>query len=184
MVPTGNVFRADFTYPEKGPEDVVLDLTIPEVTAMDGPPAESPTSEAIPGVFQQVLRPGVPDNAFELDDNNALFLGQGAEVALGSYMINGTFPRDKAYLASTAGDSQITDTIAPFDQYEIAVPFERAGDCLKLVGEAVYGPEQLWTSFRTANNIRFISGEPFYISPANGGPVMYREFHLNSFILF
>ena len=61
-------------------------------------------------------------------------------------------------------------------RYEAGVPFERAADCLKILGDAIYGPEKLYEGFRTANNIRFISGEDFYLSPANGGPVMYINF--------
>ena len=53
------------------------------------------------------------------------------------------------------------------------MPLERAADCLKIIGAAMYGPEELWQGFRTASNIRFVSGEPFYLSPSNGGPVMY-----------
>lgn len=169
VAPTGNMFRADFTYPEKGgPGNVTLNLTIPMVTKMEGP-----STEASASVYDQVLRPRVPDNAFELDNENAYYLGLGGEVALEYYMTNGTFPRDKAFLASTAADSQVLDVTAPFDQYEVAVPLERSADCLKIIGDAVYGPEELWKGFRTANNIRFISGEPFYLSPAHGGPVMY-----------
>lgn len=73
-------------------------------------------------------------------------------------------------------DTYVVDTGVPFDQYEAAVPFERAADCLREIGDAMYGPGELWKGFRTLNNIRFISGEDFYISPANGGPTMYVNF--------
>lgn len=169
MLPTGNVFRADFTHDDKTPDSVILNLTTPIIQALDGPPQDA----QLPGVFQQEPRPGVPASSLELEAALSSFRAEAEEAALGAYMYNGTFPRNEAFLASTEVDTRITDVGAPFDQYEAAVPIERAADCLRELGDAVYGPEELWRGFRTANNIRFISGEDFYISPANGGPVMW-----------
>ena len=61
----------------------------------------------------------------------------------------------------------------PYDQYEVAVPFEKAGTCLKGLAEEIYGPRNLLVGFRTPALIRFVSGEDFYLSPSQGGPRMY-----------
>ena len=61
----------------------------------------------------------------------------------------------------------------PYDQYEVAIPFEKAGTCIKGLAGEIYGPRQLNVGFRTPALMRFVSGEEFYLSPSNGGPVMY-----------
>lgn len=53
------------------------------------------------------------------------------------------------------------------------MPLERAGDCMMEVGAEIYGPDSLWEGFRTPGLVRFVTGEDFYLSPSNGGPVMY-----------
>ena len=119
IAPTRNVLRADFTRTDKSPDDINVNLDIPTVVAMDG----ANPNEAI---FQQVPRPRVPDSAFQIDEANAMFLGQAGEATLSLYMVNGTYPRDKAYLASLVEDSLYTITSAPFDQYEVSA-VERCG---------------------------------------------------------
>jgi len=64
-------------------------------------------------------------------------------------------------------------TFTPYDQYEVAIPLEVAGDCLELLNKTVYGPDNLWQGFRTPGLLRFVAGEDFYVSMSNGGPRMY-----------
>jgi hypothetical protein len=45
-----------------------------------------------------------------------------------------------------------------YDQYEVAVPLDKAGDCMAAVAKEVYGPQRLWAGFRAPPLIRFISG--------------------------
>lgn len=172
VLPTGDIFRADFTHENKSADSVILNLTTPIIEALDGPPQDAP----LPGVFEQQPHPALPPNYFDfagpMDPETLRDLAQQGEPFFETYAYNGTFPRHAAYLAVTEGDAKLTDLTAPMDQYEVAIPIERAADCLKELGDAIYGPEELWTAFRSASNIRFINGEEFYLSPANGGPVM------------
>lgn len=62
--------------------------------------------------------------------------------------------------------------MAPYNQLEVSVPIEIAGDCLMEVGAEMYGPGSLWEGFRTPALIRFVSGQDYYISNTNGGPRM------------
>ena len=115
IVPLETVLRADFTHDDKDPEDVVLDLDLPNVMAMDGPAEEKPPLSN-PAAYDQIERPKLPNVAFQVDDANAQFLGEAAEAALAVYMKNGSFPRHLAYLAASEADSGFIDTGAPFDQ--------------------------------------------------------------------
>lgn len=56
---------------------------------------------------------------------------------------------------------------------QVAIPLERAGDCLEEVGREVYGDAKLWEGARTPFLVRFVTGEDLYLSPATDGPVMY-----------
>lgn len=60
-----------------------------------------------------------------------------------------------------------------YDQYEVAIPLERAGDCLLRFSEEVYGSRALWRGFRTPPLIRFVSHEDAYLSLTHDGPAMY-----------
>ena len=142
------------------------------VAAMDGPSA----NEDLPGVFLQQPRAGIPPSSLETNPDQVMLIAQTGEVIISSYMTNGTFPRDQAFLSATKIDSEFLADGAPYDQSEVSIPLERAADCLKEVGDAVNGPDELWRGFRTPGFFRFISGEDFYISASNGGPVMYFNF--------
>ena len=94
VVPTKNVFRADFTQPGKNATSTVIDLNAPTVAEMDGPP-QSLDLAALPGVEAQVVRPELAPSAFEVDPANAELIAQATEGAIGAYMFNGTFPRNQ-----------------------------------------------------------------------------------------
>lgn len=85
----------------------------------------------------------------------------------------GTYETSKAYLSMTEFGTRYTSTLAPYNQLEVAIPLEIAGDCLKGLNPQMYGPDNLWEGFRTPALIRFVTGEDFYISATNGGPRMY-----------
>lgn len=61
---------------------------------------------------------------------------------------------------------------APLLCPQVAIPLERAGSCLQEVGREIYGRAALWEGARTPWLIRFVNGEPFYLSPASDGPIM------------
>ena len=137
---------------------------------MDGP---SENSTNLTGVYDQIPKPAVPPSAFQVDPANVDFIAQVAEGAVGAYVYNGTLPRSKALLSPLPSDVVLTAESAPYDQYEVGVPLERAADCMREIGDAMYGPEELWKGFRTPNFFRFIKEEPFYLSVGHGGPVMF-----------
>lgn len=56
---------------------------------------------------------------------------------------------------------------------QVSIPMEKAGYCLATVGAQIYGSDALWQGFRNVALVRFVSGEPFYLSNTNGGPRMY-----------
>lgn len=85
----------------------------------------------------------------------------------------GTYDSRKSFITSTEAVTYTTATFAPYDQYEVSMPMEVAGDCLQKLNDAVYGPEKLWEGFRTPGLIRFVAGEDFYLSYTNGGARMF-----------
>lgn len=79
---------------------------------------------------------------------------------------------NRAFLSQTEFTTA-SASFAPYDQYEVSIPLERAGTCLQEVGAEIYGPAKLYEGFRTPGLIRFVNGEEFYLSPTHGGPRMY-----------
>ena len=76
-------------------------------------------------------------------------------------------------MTMTESGTRMSSTFAPYNQYEVAIPLEVAGDCLMEVGAEIYGPRPLWDGFRTPALLRFITGEEFYLSYTHGGPRMF-----------
>lgn len=46
------------------------------------------------------------------------------------YVVPGTWEARRSFLAMTEQGTKLTSTFAPYTQYEVAIPFELAGDCL------------------------------------------------------
>ena len=63
----------------------------------------------------------------------------------------------QAFLSMAESATTLTSTFAPYDQYEVVIPMEKAGSCLQEVGAEVYGPGKLWDGFRTPALVRFIT---------------------------
>ena len=103
-----------------------------------------------------------------------------------------------SYLVTTDQSTKAMSTFAPYDQYEVSVPLEQAGDCFAeartdarhvsrrtqhqrswnllanetvsvQVGAAI-DAQQLWSGFRTPGLIRFLSNETGYLSQTSDGP--------------
>jgi FAD/FMN-containing dehydrogenase len=83
----------------------------------------------------------------------------------------------KSYVTMSEAFNEAQANNDPYDQFEVAVPFEQAGDCLLGLNDIVYGDNNggrnISEGFRTPALIRFVGKEPFYLSPSNGYPVMY-----------
>lgn len=169
VAPTDTVYRLDFAHAEKTPESSIENIDLQTVQAMNGPPTTAP----LPGVFEQTPGPAVAPNPIQIDPDLAMFIGEAATAGVEAYVYNATLPRSRAFPTALENDVRYFAKNAPYDQIEISVALEKAADCLKLVGDEVYGPAELWRGFRTPTLIRFVSGEPFYLSNTQGGPRLY-----------
>lgn len=78
-------------------------------------------------------------------------------------------------MSVTEMTTSVSTTLAPYIQMEVAVPLAQAGTCLKKLSDTVYGGlfNRVSDGFRNPALIRFVSGEPYYLSPTHGGPRMY-----------
>lgn len=161
-VATAEVWRTDYEYLKKEPLSVLLNIaqSDPVVQAMDGPESYD----------QENVRKVAPNNRVT---RNPRYWANFYGTTMRGFVTPGTFESSKSYISMSEFGNQASSTFAPYDQYETAVPIEKAGDCLMELGTAIYGPENLWEGFRTPALVRFVSGEEFYLSPSNGGPVMY-----------
>eukprot|EP00217_Crustomastix_stigmatica_P001084 CAMPEP_0183819348 /NCGR_PEP_ID=MMETSP0803_2-20130417/63932_1 /TAXON_ID=195967 /ORGANISM="Crustomastix stigmata, Strain CCMP3273" /LENGTH=107 /DNA_ID=CAMNT_0026064235 /DNA_START=8 /DNA_END=328 /DNA_ORIENTATION=- len=65
------------------------------------------------------------------------------------------------------------DSMAAYDQYEVAIPLEKAGSCFNEVSDLLYGREAAWRGFRTPALVRFVGEEDGYLSPTLGAPRLY-----------
>jgi hypothetical protein len=160
-----DVWRVDFSYLDKEPLSVLLNLDQEDllVQAMNGP---SPS-----GVFSQANRHAVPPN--RRITTNARFWANFYATSMRGFVTPGTYESRKSFLSFSDFGTRTTSAFAPYNQLEVAVPMEIAGDCLMEVGAEMYGPDSLWEGFRTPALIRFVTGEEFYISNTHGGPHMY-----------
>ncbi|RMZ54692.1 hypothetical protein APUTEX25_003070 [Auxenochlorella protothecoides] len=167
FLPNRVIWRTDYSYSDKEPSDVIpnidpADAATPEVSAQSGP------SDDI--VFDQAYTDPVRPNAairYGTDGWTRFYT-----IATQNYVRPGTFERRKAFLSQTEFTTA-SASFAPYDQYEVSIPLERAGTCLQEVGAEIYGPAKLYEGFRTPGLIRFVNGEEFYLSPTHGGPRMY-----------
>lgn len=101
------------------------------------------------------------------------FRGFGAAVFKGVFyntqISTGSFPRRTAYIAQT--DEQ--DFIGiQYDQYELAVPLENAGTCLRGVVDLIESLDAR-DSILTPPLIRFVSESPAYLSHTSDGPAIF-----------
>jgi FAD/FMN-containing dehydrogenase len=172
--PTDTVYRVDFAHAEKTPNSSLEYVGLKTVEAMDGPSSASETSLPLPaGVFDQVPGPAVGKNPLQIDPDLVMLIAETATVGVEAYVYNATLPRSKAFPTELENDVKYFAKNAPYDQLEVSVPLAQAGDCMRMLGEEIYGPRELWRGFSTPCFFRFISGEPFYLSNTNGGPRMY-----------
>jgi hypothetical protein len=58
--------------------------------------------------------------------------------------------------------------LAIYDQYEVAVPLDRIGDCVETLQRAMNDPRNpLRDGFPIPGLVRYVKSEPFYLSPTN-----------------
>ena len=157
------VWRTDYQYLDKEPEDALLNI-----------PIDSGDVQSFNGNLQVYIPQDTPDveksNAIL---NNAMRWARIYGTTMRGFVNPGTYAASKAFISMSESGNKRSSTMQPYDQFEVAIPIDKAGDCLKGVVEEIYGPKNLFTGFRTPGLIRFIPGEEFYLSPSNGHPVMY-----------
>lgn len=95
------------------------------------------------------------------------------ELMISANTFNATLPARSAYVSCNEIESSLHSAVNAYDQFESAVPLERAGDCLAVMNDALYGDPQAWRGFRAPMLVRFVAGERAFLSPSHGGPVMY-----------
>jgi hypothetical protein len=87
-------------------------------------------------------------------------------------VVPGDFEASKSYITMSEQQNEAQANGDPYNQFEVSVPMNIAGDCLLGLNTLVY-TRNLSTGFRAPALIRFVSEEEFYLSPSNGHPVMY-----------
>ncbi|KDD76265.1 hypothetical protein H632_c292p1 [Helicosporidium sp. ATCC 50920] len=167
-VETGDVHRIAFSYPTKRPLDVkanvFLNTTPDTVVAFAGPQSDS-------GVYRQDLPR--PLKAHDTMKNDPALWGAFYNLGARPYLTSGTFEARRAYMSASEYTNRAMSNMAPYAQYEVSVPLETAGSCMRLVRDRIYGRQRLSEGFRNLGLVRFVSGEEFYLSNTHGGPRMY-----------
>jgi FAD/FMN-containing dehydrogenase len=172
VAPTNTVYRLDFTHAEKTPTSSIENIDLKTVEAMEGPPADAPLP-ALPGVFDQIPSPAVEPNPNQIDPNLVMLIGEASASGVEAYVYNATLPRSRAFPTELENDVRYFARSAPYDQLEVSVSLEQAASCMKTIGDEMYGPAELWKGFRTPVLIRFVNGEPFFLSTTYDGPRIY-----------
>lgn len=86
----------------------------------------------------------------------------------------GVYSRRHAYISEPEGLAESQAELAIYDQYEVAVPLDRIGDCVETLQRAMNDPRNpLRDGFPIPGLVRYVKSEPFYLSPTNGGPRVY-----------
>lgn len=162
------IWRTDFQYFNHTPSGIVLNINQanPEIVAMDGPP-QIPAGD----VFAQAKHQPVPPNP--RITSNPQYWANFFALSLRGQFTPGTYEASKSYLSMTDFGTKNIAGFAPYNQLEVAVPLQKAGDCLLMINSEMYGSKRLWEGFRTPALIRFVTEEDFYLSPTHGGPRMY-----------
>lgn len=162
FVPTGDLWRVEYQRLEEQPQDATSNTT-PEVTAQDGPDSNVGT------YAQQEQQPVSPNG---LINANPQTWSNTFATGLRSVVAPGTYEARNAYLSQSEQMNVASSNFAPYDQYEVSIPMDIAGDCLQMVlGEI--DSKQLGQGFRTPGLIRFVSQETGYLSPTSDGPRMF-----------
>ncbi|PSC73887.1 L-gulonolactone oxidase [Micractinium conductrix] len=165
-LPSATVLRTDFAYLEKEPAFVLLNAFPadgePGVQAMSGPQSS---------VGPQAEKPAVRGTDRILSGARTWSTFYLSQVR--PKLSNGTFESRRAFLSMSDSETAATATFLPYEQFEAAVPLERAGSCLMEVGNEIFGRDRLWEGFRTPVLTRFTTEEDFYLSPATDGPMMW-----------
>ncbi|KAI8108600.1 hypothetical protein M9434_006624 [Picochlorum sp. BPE23] len=185
-VQPGVVWKVDFEYANKSAADIPLDTMFIVSEKEESLPVSPVVEFAAEGNITS--SPAVAGNVFNQTDNpnkiepfipitrNPSTWGSLYLRTLRAYVTPATIDASKAYLTMNERSSETQATSQPYDQYEVAIPLEYAGDCLQGLNQLIYASndsESIRDGFRPPALIRFVSEEPFYLSPSYGHPVMY-----------
>ncbi|KAK3243202.1 hypothetical protein CYMTET_47158 [Cymbomonas tetramitiformis] len=91
----------------------------------------------------------------------------------------GTFPARDSYPSQNLLNYAVNKHLNVYDQFELAIPFSKAGDCFTHLVAVIYpGPEapeedQLALGIPIPALIRFIKAEDIFLSPCYGEPCVY-----------
>jgi hypothetical protein len=92
---------------------------------------------------------------------------QGSNMPPGVWASRSAYPSQACPQSVTLADSNA------YDQYEAAIPFEKAGTCLTALVDLLNGPQLARLGFRTTPLVRFVGADDAYISMTAGGPRMF-----------
>ncbi|KAK9838533.1 hypothetical protein WJX81_005953 [Elliptochloris bilobata] len=164
FVPIGEVSRV--TLAPVAPQVSVASLSVGRRLHVTGAPADAPA----PGVFEQT--PSTPLAAFPGMAADPLAWTAVYASWLHSYLPNATLTTRDAVLSINDFANRQTSDEEPYDQYEVSVPLQSVGACLKQVAATV-AAQDLAGGFVVPPLLRFVSAEGAYLSNAHGGPRMF-----------
>lgn len=65
----------------------------------------------------------------------------------------------RSYVSVSELENRMSSSWNSYDQYEVAIPLTKIGDCMKALNQELYGPTQRWKGFRVPTLLRFIKGK-------------------------
>ena len=146
-------------------------LKIDAATRLTGP---SGNASAAPDVFAQYPKSvATPPNGLWVSDFFNTTFDAVMRAVQGTNMAPGVFGTRDAYPSQACPQSVTLADLNAYDQYEAAIPFERAGACLSAIADLLYGPAAARLGFRTSPLVRFVGADDAYISMTQGRPTMF-----------
>ena len=128
--------------------------------------------EILERVHDQVPFGGTPPSALMATITSSTYWANWFQNIIRPNFRTGVYPNRRAHVSLTDQQNRY-HVINPYDQYELAVPVASMADCLERVGEAVYGPDRLYSGSRTPFLTRFVKEEDGYLSYTHGGPRVF-----------
>ena len=173
-VVSGSDDGASLPWEGDGDSTVRIDHGGDGVNVTDEGDGRDDPSGLLTSVFVQVDNPNRKDPTPAITKSPEIW-GRVYPNALRGMVTPLTTAASSAYVAMSELMNERQADDDPYDQFEAAVPFAVAGDCLLGINRLVYDPLNggLAHGFRTPLLIRFVKEEDFYLSPSHGSPVMY-----------
>eukprot|EP00879_Flechtneria_rotunda_P009437 GHRR01009879.1.p1 GENE.GHRR01009879.1~~GHRR01009879.1.p1 ORF type:complete len:396 (+),score=77.69 GHRR01009879.1:1419-2606(+) len=133
--------------------DPISDQNALQVIATDGPEG----NQVLPGAYQQMeVQPAGTGPGIEV---NPLYWSDLYRIYMATNVQPQTLPARQSYLSISELENRLHAAWNSYDQYEVAVPLSKAGDCLAAVQTELYGSSARWKGFRAPALVRFIRGE-------------------------